>query len=156
MQKKYKNRTLRTLQVQSEISELLAERINMTPEEFISRWQRSGGAELANSQSFLKELCLVLGVPEPEPTQADESLNTYVFEKAVNLNNGDGTSSTGRVDLYRQKTFVLESKQGAERRAKELAEALATVTQQQRHRKGTATARNGPMGSGDACGLSAG
>ncbi len=80
----------------------------------------------------------MLGVPEPEPTEADESQNTYVFEKAVNLNNGDGTSSTGRVDLYRQKTFVLESKQGAERRAKELAEALATVTKQQRHRKGTA------------------
>lgn len=110
----------------------------MNHEEFISRWQRSGGAEMANSQSFLKELCLLLGVPEPEPTQADESKNTYVFEKAVNLNNGDGTSSTGRVDLYRQKTFVLESKQGAERRARELDEALATVTQQKRHRKGTA------------------
>ncbi len=110
----------------------------MNHDEFISRWQRSGGAEMANSQSFLKELCLLLGVPEPEPTQADESKNTYVFEKAVNLNNGDGTSSTGRVDLYRQKTFVLESKQGAERRANELAEALATVTQQKRHRKGTA------------------
>ena len=110
----------------------------MTPEDFISRWQRSGGAELANSQSFLKELCQLLGVPEPEPTQADESKNTYVFEKAVNLNNGDGTSSTGRVDLYRRKTFVLESKQGAERRANELAEALATVTKQKRHRRGTA------------------
>jgi SAM-dependent methyltransferase len=110
----------------------------MNHEDFISRWQRSGGAEMANSQSFLKELCLLLGVPEPEPTQADESKNTYVFEKAVNLNNGDGTSSTGRVDLYRQKTFVLESKQGAERRARELDEALATVTQQKRHRKGTA------------------
>ncbi len=100
----------------------------MTPEDFISRWQRSGGAEMANSQSFLKELCQLLGVPEPEPTQADESKNTYVFEKAVNLNNGDGTSSTGRVNLYRQKTFVLESKQGAERRAKELEEALAIPT----------------------------
>ena len=56
------------------------------------------GAELANSQSFLKELCPLPGVPEAEPTQADESKNTYVFETAVNLNNGDGTSSTGRVD----------------------------------------------------------
>ena len=110
----------------------------MTPEDFISRWQRSGGAELANSQSFLKELCQLLELPEPEPTQADESKNSYVFEKAVSLNNGDGTSSTGRVDLYRQKTFVLESKQGAERRANELAEALATVTKQKKHRKGTA------------------
>jgi len=110
----------------------------MTPEDFITRWQRSGGAEMANSQSFLKELCNLLQVPEPEPTQSDESQNTYVFEKAVSLNNGDGTSSTWRVDLYRQKTFVLESKQGAERRANELAEPLATVTKQKKHRKGTA------------------
>lgn len=69
--------------------------------------QRGGGA----GQSFLKELCALLGVPESDPTQADESKNTYVFEKAVKLNNGDGTSSIGRVDLYRQNTFVLESKQ---------------------------------------------
>lgn len=82
---------------------------DMNHAEFITRWQRSGGAELANSQSFLKELCQLLELPEPEPTQADESKNSYVFEKAVSLNNGDGTSSTGRVDLYRQKTFVLES-----------------------------------------------
>jgi len=93
---------------------------------------------MANSQSFLKELCQLLEVPEPEPTQADESLNNYVFEKALNFNNGDGTFSKGRVDLYRQKAFVRESKQGAERRANELAETLATVTKQQKHRKGTA------------------
>jgi len=35
-------------------------RTNMNHEEFITRWQRSGGAEMANSQSFLKELCQVL------------------------------------------------------------------------------------------------
>lgn len=109
----------------------------MNPDDFIKRWQRSSGAELANSQSFLKELCQLLELPEPEPTRTDESQNIYVFEKAVNLNNGDGTSSTGRVDLYRQKTFMLESKQGAERRAVE-AEALATVTRLKKQRKGTA------------------
>ena len=110
----------------------------MNHEAFITRWQRSGGAEMANSQPFLIELCQLLELPEPEPTQADESHNNYVFEKALNFNNGDGTSSPGRVDLYRQKAFVLESKQGAERRANELAESLATVTKQQKHRKGTA------------------
>jgi len=93
---------------------------------------------MADSQSFLNELCQVLELPEPEPTQADESHNNYVFEKAANFNNGDGTFSDGRLDLYRQKSFVLESKQGAERRANELAAALATVTKQQKHRKGTA------------------
>jgi len=83
----------------------------MTPAEFIARWEGSGGAELANSQSFLKELCELLDLPQPEPTHADESQNTYVFEKAVEFNNGDGTTSSGRVDLYRRGCFVLESKQ---------------------------------------------
>lgn len=89
----------------------------MNQKDFIERWRRSGGAEQANSHSFLKELSQLIGVPEPDPTQPDETRNTYVFEKAVSINNGDGTFSTGRVDLYRQKSFVWESKQGAERRA---------------------------------------
>ena len=116
----------------------------MNPNEFITRWQRSGGAELANSQSFLKELCTVLDVAHPDPTQADESQNAYVFEKAVQFNNGDGTFSTGRIDLYRQKCFILEYKQGAERKAEEQAEALATVTRNRKQRKGTA-ARGTPQ-----------
>jgi hypothetical protein len=110
----------------------------MNAHDFIERWQRSGGAELANSQSFLIQLCRLLEIREPDPTETDQTQNTYVFEKAVSINNGDGTYSTGRVDLYRKKCFVLESKQGAERRASELAEALATVTKQKRQLKGTA------------------
>jgi hypothetical protein len=110
----------------------------MTPQDFIARWKDSGGAELANSQSFLKELCHVLDVDDPEPTQSDESRNTYVFEKAVDFNNGDGTTSAGRVDLYRQGCFVLESKQGAERKSAEQLEALATKTKSKKFRTGTA------------------
>ncbi len=102
----------------------------MTPDEFVLRWEKSGGAELANSQSFLKELCDLLGVDQPDPTQPDAASNRYVFEKAVEFNNGDGTISNGRIDLFRAGCFVLESKQGSERKAAELAEALATVTKQ--------------------------
>jgi len=109
----------------------------MTPQEFIARWKDSGGSELANSQSFLKELCDLLEVPQPSPTHSDESHNTYVFEKQVQFNNGDGTTSSGRVDLYRQGCFVLESKQGSERKAAELA-PLAATTQAKKHRVGTA------------------
>jgi len=43
----------------------------MNHEEFITRWQRSGRVEMANSQSFLKELCQLLELPEPEPTESD-------------------------------------------------------------------------------------
>ncbi|MEZ6067531.1 MAG: type IIL restriction-modification enzyme MmeI [Planctomycetaceae bacterium] len=86
----------------------------MTPQAFVERWKDSAGAELANSQSFLKELCQLLELPEPDPTRADEAENVYTFEKAVKFNNGDGTTSDGRVDLYRKGCFVLESKQGSE------------------------------------------
>ncbi len=110
----------------------------MTPDEFVLRWEKSGGAELANSQSFLKELCDLLGVDQPDPTQPDAASNRYVFEKAVEFNNGDGTISHGRIDLFRAGCFVLESKQGSERKAAELAEALATVTKQAKKLAGTA------------------
>ena len=110
----------------------------MTPQDFIDRWRDSGGAELANSQSFLKELCALLDVPQPEPAKPDRSQNTYVFEKAVEFNNGDGTTSAGRVDLYRTGCFVLESKQGAERKAAEQAQALATKTKTKKFHAGTA------------------
>ncbi|MFV0442107.1 MAG: type IIL restriction-modification enzyme MmeI, partial [Planctomycetaceae bacterium] len=110
----------------------------MTPQEFVTRWKDSSGAELANSQSFLKELCLLLEVTEPDPTKADEDQNVYTFEKAIKFNNGDGSTSDGRVDLYRRGCFVLESKQGRERKAAEQAEALATRTKQKKLRGGTA------------------
>ncbi len=110
----------------------------MTPDEFVDRWKDSGGAELANSQSFLKELCDLLEVPQPDPTKPDAASNWYVFEKAIEFNNGDGTISKGRVDLFRAGCFVLESKQGSERKAAEQAEALATVTRMAKKLAGTA------------------
>ena len=110
----------------------------MTPSEFVTRWKSSGGAEIANSQSFLKELCELLALPHPEPTQPDEDRNIYVFEKAVKIGNGDGTETDGLLDLYRKGHFVLESKQGTERREAETDEALATVTKSKNRRKGHA------------------
>jgi len=110
----------------------------MTPASFIARWQASAAAELANSQSFLKELCDLLEVPQPEPSQAEEENNTYVFEKGVQFNNGDGTTSHGRVDLYRRGCLVLESKQGSERKDAEAAPPLALATKQNKVKLGAA------------------
>ena len=84
------------------------------PAAFIARWQKSGAAERANYQLFLSELCDVLGVPRPDPTTPDDAANAYVFERAVIFNHGDGSTSTGRIDLYRRQSFVLEAKQGAD------------------------------------------
>ncbi len=81
-------------------------------EQFIQRWKVSGASERANYQLFLSELCDVLGVARPDPTGPDEAQNKYVFEKAVTFKHSDGTTSNGRIDLYRRGCFVLEAKQG--------------------------------------------
>lgn len=85
---------------------------------FISRWQASGAAERANYQLFLSELCDQLTVARPNPTQADEARNDYVFERKVIFHNGDGSTSVGFIDLYKRSCFVLEAKQGSEKHDK--------------------------------------
>lgn len=82
-------------------------------DEFIRRWESSAASERANYQLFLSELCDVLGVARPEPARADDSQNAYVFERAVKFQNPDGTTSDGRIDLYKRGAFVLEAKQEA-------------------------------------------
>ena len=86
--------------------------------EFIARWEASGAAERANYALFIVELCDVLDAPRPDPQQADEAKNVYVFEKAVTFNHVDGSQSHGRIDLYKRGCFVLEAKQGVERQVK--------------------------------------
>jgi hypothetical protein len=84
----------------------------MTPDAFISRWSgQEGGAERANYAMFLTELCDLLNVPRPDPAQATTAENDYVFERAVKLIAPDGSTSTGRIDLYKRGCFVLEAKQ---------------------------------------------
>jgi hypothetical protein len=83
-------------------------------QDFITRWKESAAAERANYQLFLSELCDVLEVARPQPTQADDEQNAYVFERAVTFHNIDGSTSTGRIDLYKRGCFVLEAKQGSD------------------------------------------
>jgi len=80
--------------------------------EFIERWKSSGASERANYQLFLSELCDVLDVPRPDPSGPEDEANRCVFEKAVTFRHGDGTTSVGRIDLYKRGCFVLEAKQG--------------------------------------------
>ncbi len=84
----------------------------MDVEVFISRWTaREGGAERANYQMFLAELCRVLGVQEPEVSGADVRHNDYVFERAVRPRESDGGTAPKRIDLYKKNAFILEAKQ---------------------------------------------
>ena len=81
-----------------------------TIDTFISRWQAADGKEIANTQPFLTELCDLLGVERPRPASRNPKENSYAFERTVAFHNGDGTESLGRIDLYKQGCFVLESK----------------------------------------------
>src|SRR5689334_1644059 len=108
---------------------------------FIHRWESSGAAERANYALFLTQLCDLLGVPQPEPTTPDAADNAYVFERDVTFDQGDGTTTTGRIDLYKRGCFVLEAKQGSdqERAEEQAAKALAPPTaKKSTKKKGTA------------------
>ena len=76
-------------------------------EDFLAHWSAASPSERANSQPFLLDLCDVLGVPRPDP-HPDHG---YFFEFPVTEHHPDGTSTQGRIDLYRRARFVLESKQ---------------------------------------------
>jgi hypothetical protein len=49
-------------------------------DEFFRRWEASGAAERANYSMFLNELCDLLEVSRPDPSDPDDDKNAYVFE----------------------------------------------------------------------------
>lgn len=93
-----------------------------TPDErvdaFINRWRPSGGSERANYQLFLSELCDLIGVSKPGVATAEAKGDPYCFERPVTLRKGDGSGTTGFVDLYKRDCFVCEAKQGSDKKTK--------------------------------------
>ena len=87
----------------------------MTVDDFISEWRQSGGNERANSQTFINDLCELIGVARPRATQQGMAANDYVFERNVIKTEIDGTSSNGWIDCYKRDCFILEAKQGSDR-----------------------------------------
>lgn len=85
-------------------------------EKFIAYWQgQEGGQERANYQLFLIGLAEALGLARPDAAGPNTETNTYVFERAVTFREPDGSTSTGRIDLYRKGSFVLEAKQSRQK-----------------------------------------
>ena len=82
-------------------------------QDFIVHWAAASASERANSQPFLLGLCDLLGVPHPDPQPS----NGYFFEFPIVEQHPDGTTSNGRIDLYKRSCFVLESKQFQEAKA---------------------------------------
>jgi hypothetical protein len=88
---------------------------NETPiDQFITRWQNTGGKERANYQLFLTELCRLLDLPGPQPASEDPAEDEYVFEHRVDIHHLDGNISRGYIDLYKRGHFVLEAKRVTE------------------------------------------
>ena len=73
---------------------------------FIHRWSGTTASELATAQSFVIDLCALLGVDKPHATAAQD----YMFERPITFTHGDGSTSAGRIDCYRRGHFVLEAK----------------------------------------------
>ena len=88
-------------------------------EQFITRWKNTegAGAELADFQSFLLELCDVLEVPKPNPKSDASKDSSYIFERPVDSFTSDGEKkkSKNRIDLYRRNCFVMEGKQSGKK-----------------------------------------
>jgi len=108
---------------------------NIDPQEFIDRWEPSGGAERSNYQSFLIDLCDLLEVPRPDPAVDHNHENAYVFERSITFPNGDGTSTTKYIDLYKRGCFILETKQGVEREETEEEAALSEAAKERRKKR---------------------
>jgi hypothetical protein len=94
---------------------------------FIARWQGVAASELATAQSFVIDLCALLGVDAPHATAAQD----YMFERPISFRHGDGGSSPGRIDCYKRGAFVLEAKKvGAGGTAKAFDDALLRARSQ--------------------------
>jgi hypothetical protein len=93
-------------------------------EAFIARWSAASSSERANAQLFLVELCDLLSVPRPDP-KPDSG---YAFEFPVTEHHPDGSTSLGRIDLYKRAAFLLEAKQFQDQPAEPTDLQLALVS----------------------------
>ena len=85
----------------------------MDLQHFIDEWAKTGGSERANKDTFLNELCDVLGVPRPDKNSGDPERDLYVFERDVPTAHEGGKVTTRKIDLYKHDCFILEAKQGS-------------------------------------------
>jgi len=84
---------------------------------FIAEAKASGGAEMANCHLFVERLCRHLNLPEPSLATEENRFNDYVFERRVDFKHPDGSTTPGRIDLYKRNCFILEAKQSSKRPA---------------------------------------
>jgi hypothetical protein len=107
-------------------------------EELIAEAKASGGAELANYQTFVSDLARALGLKRPDMAKEETRANDYVYERGVVFRHPNGTTSTGRIDCYKRDCFILEAKQSAKRQKARESEQLELVGVEARQKLGHA------------------
>ncbi len=95
----------------------------MNATDFVAKWKPSAASERANKDSFLRDLCDVLGVAHPDPKTGDPDRDHYVFERDVALVHDGEKHTIGFIDLYKRGAFILEAKQGSEAESKKIGTA---------------------------------
>jgi type II restriction/modification system DNA methylase subunit YeeA len=76
----------------------------VTPEEFVSKWQRSKLKERSSSQPHFLDLCRLLNLPDPNSSDPDGS--SYTFERPVKK----VTGGKGFADVWKRGAFAWEYK----------------------------------------------
>jgi hypothetical protein len=87
----------------------------MDVDDFIRVWTNASVSERQAAQSFVIQLCRVLGVAAPNDEKVGDP--DYGFERIVRFLHDDLSSHWGYIDCYRRECFVLEAKQTAKRLA---------------------------------------
>ncbi|MGD0383660.1 MAG: type IIL restriction-modification enzyme MmeI, partial [Thermoguttaceae bacterium] len=76
----------------------------MTPQEFITKWQRANLSERSACQQHFLDLCDLLG--QPKPAEADPDGTFYTFERGVHKTGGE----QGWADVWMREHFAWEYK----------------------------------------------
>ena len=104
---------------------------------FIQKAVASGGAERANYQLFIIDLCDILGVPRLDYSREDTAFDDYVFERRVTFHHPDGSTTSGFIDCYRRGCFVLEAKQSRKRPVADDTSQLSLLGEEHSRKSGT-------------------
>lgn len=85
----------------------------MDVEAFITRWGGATISERSHYQTFIGQLCALIGVAAPDQETVGD--RGYCFERRVEFSFHDGGAHRGFIDCYRRGAFVLEAKQSQKR-----------------------------------------
>jgi len=87
----------------------------MDADQFIARWSTATISERAHYQTFISQLCALIGAPAPDEEKAGDL--DYCFERPVRFSHEDGGGNVHYIDCYRRDCFVLEAKQSGKRQS---------------------------------------